>query len=61
MLRRETQEHNMKTKGPTTYKDGTLNGHGVKFGKKGPYGTKTKKMKMSAGGMPKKKMGRGKS
>tara|TARA_R110002072_G_scaffold143697_1_gene289708 strand:+ start:388 stop:543 length:156 start_codon:yes stop_codon:yes gene_type:complete len=51
----------MKTKGPTTYKDGTLNGHGVKFGKKGPYGVKTKKMKMSAGGMTKKtKMGRGK-
>jgi hypothetical protein len=51
----------MKTKGPTKYKDGTLNGHSVKFAKSGAYGTPTKKMKMSAGGMTKKKkIGRGK-
>jgi hypothetical protein len=48
----------MKSKGPTTYKDGTLNGHGVNFGKGKP---KTKKIKMASGGMTKKKkIGRGK-
>jgi|TARA_B110000238_G_C15723809_1_gene267841 uncharacterized C2H2 Zn-finger protein len=45
----------MKSKGPTTYKDGTLNGHGVNFGKGKP---KTKKIKMASGGMAKKKIGR---
>jgi len=45
----------MKSKGPTTYKDGTLNGHGVNFGKGKP---KAKNIKMASGGMVKKKIGR---
>tara|TARA_R100000935_G_C2695919_1_gene108382 strand:- start:187 stop:336 length:150 start_codon:yes stop_codon:yes gene_type:complete len=34
----------LKSKGPTVYKGGGLNGHSKNYGKSGGYGTPTKKM-----------------